>query len=186
MLAGAVPVLMVCYTGFTLPTPVTNAITNRIKLLGRYGYGGKAQTARRRIKTVSANGEEIELRLSTMPTAFGEKLVMRIFDPENSGKKLCRSGLLTRALRLWHNWTSQPHGIIWLLARLDQAKPTTCIPLETSGHARGQCLHNRRPIEMVELHLPDAGTTKHRPELCDVCAPCATRSDIIMVGEIVI
>ena len=56
-------------------------MTSRIKLLGRMDIIEKRRPQDGRIKTRMPNGEEVELRLSTLPTAFGEKLVMRIFDP---------------------------------------------------------------------------------------------------------
>ncbi len=67
---------------YQIPTPVVAAMTSRIKILGRMDVVEKRRPQDGRIKTRSAEGEEIELRLSTMPTAFGEKLVMRIFNPD--------------------------------------------------------------------------------------------------------
>ncbi|HSH98660.1 MAG: GspE/PulE family protein, partial [Methylophilaceae bacterium] len=63
---------------YQLPSTIMNAITSRIKLLGRMDMVEKRRPQDGRIKTVTAEGSEVELRLSTMPTAFGEKLVMRI------------------------------------------------------------------------------------------------------------
>ena len=67
---------------YQMPMGVLNAMTARIKLLGRMDVIEKRRPQDGRIKTRTGDGREIELRLSTMPTAFGEKLVMRIFDPE--------------------------------------------------------------------------------------------------------
>ena len=74
---------------YQLPPDIMNAITSRIKLLGRMDMVEKRRPQDGRIKTLSPSGEEVELRLSTMPTAFGEKMVMRIFTPE----RLCRAWL---------------------------------------------------------------------------------------------
>jgi len=67
---------------YELPPNIMNAITSRIKLLGRMNMVEKRRPQDGRIKTVNSEGHEIELRLSTMPTAFGEKLVMRVFTPD--------------------------------------------------------------------------------------------------------
>ena len=67
---------------YQIPTPVMAAMTSRIKLLGRMDVIEKRRPQDGRIKTVTPEGGEVELRLSTMPTAFGEKLVMRIFNPD--------------------------------------------------------------------------------------------------------
>jgi len=71
----------VLYTVYALPMQALAAVTSRLKILGRMNVAEKRKPQDGRIKTKSPNGEEVELRLSTLPTAFGEKLVMRIFDP---------------------------------------------------------------------------------------------------------
>ena len=67
---------------YQIPMSVMTAMTSRIKILGRMDLVEKRRPQDGRIKTRTAAGQEAELRLSTLPTAFGEKLVMRIFDPE--------------------------------------------------------------------------------------------------------
>ena len=67
---------------YQIPTPVMAAMTSRIKVLGRMDVVEKRRPQDGRLKTVTPDGDEVELRLSTMPTAFGEKLVMRIFNPD--------------------------------------------------------------------------------------------------------
>jgi general secretion pathway protein E len=67
---------------YAIPTPVLIAMTSRIKLLARMEIVEKRRPQDGRIKTVAPCGQEVELRIATMPTAFGEKIVMRIFTPE--------------------------------------------------------------------------------------------------------
>jgi general secretion pathway protein E len=110
---------------YQLPATVTNAITNRIKLLGRMDMVEKRRPQDGRIKTVSADGEEVELRLSTMPTAFGEKLVMRIFDPEILVKNFADLGFSREQTALWNDWTRQPNGIILVTGPTGSGKTTT-------------------------------------------------------------
>ena len=71
---------------YQMPMGVHNAIISRIKLLGRIDVVEKRRPQDGRIKTRNPRGEEVEMRLSTLPTAFGEKMVMRIFDPDNAVK----------------------------------------------------------------------------------------------------
>jgi general secretion pathway protein E len=67
---------------YQMPMGVLGAMTARIKLLGRMDVVEKRRPQDGRIKTRNPGGDEIEMRISTLPTAFGEKMVMRIFDPK--------------------------------------------------------------------------------------------------------
>src|SRR5512141_2919267 len=67
---------------YAIPIPVLVAMTSRIKLLARMEIVEKRRPQDGRIKTLAPDGQEVELRISTMPTAFGEKIVMRIFTPD--------------------------------------------------------------------------------------------------------
>ncbi len=113
---------------YQLPNTVTNAITSRIKLLGRMDMVEKRRPQDGRIKTISENGEEIELRLSTMPTAFGEKLVMRIFDPEILVKNFTDLGFSEDRQRCGTTGRTNPTGSSWSPARQVRARQPLCIP----------------------------------------------------------
>jgi general secretion pathway protein E len=78
---------------YQIPTPVVAAMTSRVKILGRMDVVEKRRPQDGRIKTRTPDNEEVELRLSTMPTAFGEKLVMRIFNPDVLVKDFSDLGL---------------------------------------------------------------------------------------------
>ena len=172
---------------YQLPTTVTNAITNRIKLLGRMDMVEKRRPQDGRIKTVSDNGEEIELRLSTMPTAFGEKLVMRIFDPEILVKNFADLGFSREQTELWNNWTHQPNGIILVTGPTGSGKTTTLYStLKQIATPEVNVCTVEDPIEMIEpafnqmqvqhnigLNFADGVRTLLRQD-----------PDIIMVGEI--
>ncbi|HWI13945.1 MAG TPA: ATPase, T2SS/T4P/T4SS family, partial [Burkholderiales bacterium] len=94
---------------YQIPTPVMAAMTSRIKVLGRMDVVEKRRPQDGRLKTVTPDGEEVELRLSTMPTAFGEKLVMRIFNPENLVKDYGELGFSEEDEQKWSGMISQPH-----------------------------------------------------------------------------
>jgi len=172
---------------YQLPNTVTNAITNRIKLLGRMDMVEKRRPQDGRIKTVSDDGEEIELRLSTMPTAFGEKLVMRIFDPEILVKNFTDLGFSREQTALWDNWTHQPNGIILVTGPTGSGKTTTLYStLKQIATPEVNVCTVEDPIEMIEpafnqmqvqsnigLNFADGVRTLLRQD-----------PDIIMVGEI--
>jgi general secretion pathway protein E len=172
---------------YQLPTTVTSAITNRIKLLGRMDMVEKRRPQDGRIKTVSENGAEIELRLSTMPTAFGEKLVMRIFDPEILVKNFTDLGFSREQIALWDNWTHQPNGIILVTGPTGSGKTTTLYStLKQIATPEVNVCTVEDPIEMIEpafnqmqvqqnigLNFADGVRTLLRQD-----------PDIIMVGEI--
>ncbi|HEU0220509.1 MAG TPA: GspE/PulE family protein [Gallionella sp.] len=172
---------------YQLPATVTNAITNRIKLLGRMDMVEKRRPQDGRIKTVSADGDEIELRLSTMPTAFGEKLVMRIFDPEVLVKNFADLGFSREQTALWNDWTRQPSGIILVTGPTGSGKTTTLYStLKQLATPEVNVCTVEDPIEMIEpafnqmqvqhnigLNFADGVRTLLRQD-----------PDIIMVGEI--
>jgi general secretion pathway protein E len=95
---------------YQMPLGVMNAMTSRIKLLGRMDVVEKRRPLDGRIKTRNPRGEEIEMRLSTLPTAFGEKLVMRIFDPDSVSKDVEALGFAEHEATRWHEITSRPYG----------------------------------------------------------------------------
>ncbi|HWH82945.1 MAG TPA: ATPase, T2SS/T4P/T4SS family, partial [Burkholderiaceae bacterium] len=76
----------VLQTVYQLPPGVMNAMIARVKLLGRMDVVEKRRPLDGRIKTRNPSGDEVEMRLATIPTAFGEKMVMRIFDPDTTVK----------------------------------------------------------------------------------------------------
>jgi len=172
---------------YQLPPNIMNAITSRIKLLGRMDMVEKRRPQDGRIKTLSAEGQEIELRLSTMPTAFGEKLVMRIFSPDISGKDFLSLGFSQAQSDKWNSWTKAPNGIILVTGPTGSGKTTTLYStLKLLATSEVNVCTVEEPIEMVEpafnqmqvqtnigLGFADGIRTLMRQD-----------PDIIMVGEI--
>ena len=110
---------------YQVPPGVMNAITARVKLLGRMDVVEKRRPQDGRIKTRNPRGDEIEMRLSTLPTAFGEKLVMRIFDPDTAVKDLSALGFTPHDAGRWEQLVSRPHGIILVTGPTGSGKTTT-------------------------------------------------------------
>lgn len=110
---------------YEMPTTVMTAVTSRIKILGRMDVAEKRRPQDGRLKTRDQEGSEVELRLSTMPTAFGEKLVMRIFDPETTSKSFEELGFSKQDSEKWESMINQPNGIILVTGPTGSGKTTT-------------------------------------------------------------
>ncbi len=110
---------------YQVPVNVMSAIVGRIKTLGRMDISEKRRPLDGRLKTKTPNGQEIELRLSTVPTALGEKLVMRVFDPEVLRRDHHQLGLSEQELGIWRELVSQPHGIVLVTGPTGSGKTTT-------------------------------------------------------------
>ncbi|TFW14919.1 GspE/PulE family protein [Duganella callida] len=172
---------------YQVPAVVMIAMTARIKLLGRMDVIEKRRPQDGRIKTRTAGGQEVELRLSTLPTAFGEKLVMRIFDPEVVVKTLPELGFPLDDAQRWDALTQRPHGIILVTGPTGSGKTTTLYTtLKALATSEVNVCTVEDPIEMVE---PAFNQMQVQPgiELSfadGVRALMRQDPDIIMVGEI--
>jgi general secretion pathway protein E len=172
---------------YQVPAIVMIAMTARIKLLGRMDVIEKRRPQDGRIKTRTANGQEIELRLSTLPTAFGEKLVMRIFDPDVVVKTLPELGFPYDDAKRWDELTSRPHGIILVTGPTGSGKTTTLYTtLKALATSEVNVCTVEDPIEMVEGAFNQM-QVQHGIDLSfadGVRALMRQDPDIIMVGEI--
>lgn len=110
---------------YDMPATVMAAVTSRIKILGRMDVAEKRKPQDGRMKTRGSDNLEIEMRLSSMPTAFGEKLVMRIFDPEVLQKDASALGFNQRESELWGEMVQHPYGIILVTGPTGSGKTTT-------------------------------------------------------------
>ncbi|MFT7299761.1 MAG: general secretion pathway protein E, partial [Porticoccus sp.] len=97
---------------YELPNQVMTAVTSRLKILGRMCVAEKRMSQYGQVKTETSEGREVELRLSTLPTAFGEKPVMRIFDPGVLLRSFAGLSLSGDDLKRWEDMTGRPHGIV--------------------------------------------------------------------------
>jgi len=172
---------------YQVPAVVMIAMTARIKLLGRMDVIEKRRPQDGRIKTRTAGGQEVELRLSTLPTAFGEKLVMRIFDPDVVVKTLPELGFPLDDAQRWDALTQRPHGIILVTGPTGSGKTTTLYTtLKALATSEVNVCTVEDPIEMVE---PAFNQMQVQPGI-DLSFADGVRAlmrqdpDIIMVGEI--
>lgn len=172
---------------YEMPRHVTNAVTSRIKVLGRMDVAEKRRPQDGRIKTRMADGGEVELRLSTLPTAFGEKLVMRIFDPEVLLRSFEDMGLAGKDGDIWEGMIGRTSGIVLVTGPTGSGKTTTLYTsLRQIATKEVNVSTLEDPIEMV---VDQFNQTQVQPKIgLDFATGVRTLlrqdPDVIMVGEI--
>ncbi len=172
---------------FELPTPVMIAVISRIKVLGRMDLAERRRPQDGRIKTRSPGGREFEMRLSTMPTAFGEKCVLRIFDPDTAFKTLEQLGFDAGEANAWNDLVQRPHGIVLVTGPTGSGKTTTLYSaLRRLATSDVNVCTVEDPIEMI---APEFNQMQVHPAI-DLTFASGVRTlmrqdpDIIMIGEI--
>ena len=177
----------VMHTVYQMPPGVMSAMIARIKLLGRMDVIEKRRPLDGRIKTRNPEGDEVEMRLSTLPTAFGEKMVMRIFDPDTSVKPLDALGFGSHDVKRWEALVARPNGIILVTGPTGSGKTSTLYStLRRLATDEVNVCTIEDPIEMIQpafnqtqvQHSLDLGFAE------GVRALMRQDPDIIMVGEI--
>jgi general secretion pathway protein E len=172
---------------YELPGQVTQAVVARIKTLGRMNIAEKRKPQDSRLKTKTPAGEEIELRLSTLPTAFGEKLVMRVFDPSVLVRNFAELGFSKEDYRRWKEMTSQNNGIVFVTGPTGSGKTTTLYStLKELATVEVNVSTIEDPIEMIEpaFNQMQVNHTIGLDFSTAVRALLRQDPDIIMVGEI--
>jgi len=172
---------------YQIPMSVLNAMTSRIKILGRMDVVEKRRPQDGRIKTRTPDGMEVELRLATLPTAFGEKLVMRIFDPDVLVRDFSELGFGDEEVATWRDMAAHPNGIILVTGPTGSGKTVTLYStLKQLATPEVNVCTLEDPIEMIESTfnqvqvLPDIGMGFAE----GIRALMRQDPDIIMVGEI--
>ncbi|SOB91237.1 general secretion pathway protein E [Alloalcanivorax xenomutans] len=172
---------------YELPAPVMAAVTSRLKILSRLNVAEKRKPQDGRLKTKTPDGNEVELRLSTLPTAFGEKMVMRIFDPEVLVRSFAQMGFSQEDHQAWRAMTGHTHGIVFVTGPTGSGKTTTLYStLKQLATSEVNVCTIEDPIEMVEPSFNqmqvqaniDVGFAE------GVRAMLRQDPDIIMIGEI--
>ncbi len=168
------------------PKKLHPSIISRIKLLARLDLAEKRRPQDGRIKT-EHKGKEIELRVSTLPVAFGEKVVIRVFDPDVLMQDLEKIGFEPREYQLYNSFIRQPNGIILVTGPTGSGKTTTLYSsLRALASPEVNIVTVEDPIEMVLEEFNQVGVQK----AIDVSFATVLRNilrqdpDIIMIGEI--
>ena len=169
-----------------VPYTVHAAITSRVKVLARMNIAERRRPQDGRIKTFRGE-REVELRVASMPTAFGEKIVVRIFDPSILMSDLEDLGFTTLDRERFERWITSPSGLILVTGPTGSGKTTTLY--STLRYLAGPEVNITTiedPIEMVDVRFSQVQVN---PQI-EVTFASALRSmlrqdpDIIMVGEI--
>src|SRR6476646_97834 len=136
---------------YQIPAAVLAAMTSRIKILARMDVVEKRRPQDGRIKTRTPEAGDIELRISSLPTAFGEKLVMRIFDPEVLVRDFRELGFSDEDQRRWNEMSDRPNGIVLVTGPTGSGKTTTLYStLKALATPEVNVCTIEDPIEMVE------------------------------------
>jgi len=171
---------------YTLPHQVHAPIVSRVKMISRMDISEKRRPQDGRIKT-EREGREVELRVSTLPTAFGEKVVVRIFDPETLVQDIAQLGFDPEEKGVFESWIDQPHGLILVTGPTGSGKTTTLYSaLKALAGPDVNVTTIEDPIEMVweafnqvqvqpKIGLDFASALRHI---------LRQDPDVIMVGEI--
>jgi general secretion pathway protein E len=172
---------------YELPTPVMVAAVSRIKILGRMDIAERRRPQDGRIKTRSPGGREVEMRISTMPTAFGEKVVMRIFDPDVVVKNFAELGFNARDEAQWRDMIERPHGIVLVTGPTGSGKTTTLY--STLKHLATPEINVCTIEDPIEMIAPAFNQMQVQQSI-ELTFAAGVRTllrqdpDIIMVGEI--
>ena len=172
---------------FEMPPSVMTAVVSRVKVLGRMDLAERRRPQDGRIKTRSPGGREVEMRLSTMPTAFGEKCVMRIFDPDSAFKSIEQLGFSPEEAAGWNELVARPHGIVLVTGPTGSGKTTTLYStLKRLATPDVNVCTVEDPIEMI---APEFNQMQVQANIdLDFAAGVRTLlrqdPDIIMIGEI--
>lgn len=177
----------VLHNVYELPAQVGIAVISRLKILGRLNVAEKRKPQDGRIKTKGENDKEIELRLSTLPTAFGEKMVMRIFDPDVLLRSFPDLGFSAEDSRRWERMATQPNGIILVTGPTGSGKTTTLYStLRQLATTEVNVCTIEDPIEMVEplFNQMQVQSNIDLSFSSGIKALMRQDPDIIMIGEI--
>jgi len=170
----------------TVPYTVHGAITSRVKVMAGMNIAERRRPQDGRIKTYRAD-REVELRVSSMATAFGEKIVVRVFDPTVLLADVQELGLNAEEREIYENWVTTPNGLILVTGPTGSGKTTTLY--STLRYLSGPEINITTVEDPIELIDPRFCQVQVNPQI-DISFASALRTilrqdpDIIMVGEI--
>jgi general secretion pathway protein E len=169
-----------------MPKIVHAAVVSRIKTMSRLDIAEKRRPQDGRVKT-TRGGRDVELRVSTLPVAFGEKVVLRIFDPQVVMQDLTNLGFYPDELEHFNDFITRPHGILLVTGPTGSGKTTTLYSaLKVIATREVNVTTIEEPIEMV---YEDFNQTAVQPKVGITFASALRHilrqdPDVIMVGEI--
>ena len=168
------------------PGSMASAITSRLKIMANLDIAERRLPQDGRIRCM-VQGRKLDLRMSTLPTGYGEKVVMRILDTKSINVELENLGFDENTFTLWKKQVDAPHGIVLVTGPTGSGKTTT---LYASLRQIDKNTMNVSTVEdPIEYHL-DGITQTQTHEKIGMTFAAALRSllrqdpDVIMLGEI--
>jgi general secretion pathway protein E len=168
-----------------IPKAVHGAIANRFKIMSRLDIALK-RPQDGRIRTARGDAE-MELRVSTIPTAFGDKIVIRVLDPNVLVRDLSELGFLPDERDVFERWLLRPHGLVVVTGPTGSGKTTTLYSaLQALTSPEVNVVTIEDPIEMVHEDFNQiAANTKTGTTFAEALRHVLRQDpDVIMVGEI--
>jgi len=177
----------VLHTIYNLPKAVHSALISRVKFLARLDIAEKRRPQDGRIKLGTKNEREIEVRVSTVPVSFGEKVVLRLLDPSGAVESIAKLGFSERDYKVYKSFMNAPHGIVLVTGPTGSGKSTTLYStLKEISTPEKNIVTVEDPVEMVDEEFNQIAVQP----LIDVTFSTILRNilrqdpDIIMIGEI--
>ena len=174
------------HTSLELPTKVHEAVVARIKILAKLRLDEKRKPQDGRFSATVEN-RRIDFRVSTFPTEYGEKVVMRILDRSDATATLTSIGLSNTQLAAIRDMMKVPYGIILIAGPTGSGKSTTLFAMLSETDRETENVVSLE--DPVEYEIPGVAQSQVRPEI-DYTFANGLRSilrqdpDVIMVGEI--
>jgi len=177
----------VLHTSLTLPAKVQQQVVSRIKIMAQLRLDEKRKPQDGRFSANLEDGQKVDFRVSTFPTQYGEKVVMRILDKNSSVESLENIGLSPENLATVRELLGVPYGIVLIAGPTGSGKSTTLFAMLSELDRETQNVVSLE--DPVEYDIPGVAQSQVRPEIGYTFAS-GLRSilrqdpDIIMVGEI--
>ncbi|WP_370452614.1 GspE/PulE family protein [Lysinibacillus sp. SGAir0095] len=170
----------------SLPKHMQNMLSARVKIMGGLNITENRIPQDGRIKT-TVNFKPIDIRLSTLPTIFGEKIVMRILDLSNAATDVDKLGLNSKNEQLFRKMIARPNGIVLITGPTGSGKSTTLYA--ALSHLNKEGVNIITVEDPVEYQLEGVNQIQVKEEV-GLTFAAGLRSilrqdpDIVMIGEI--
>jgi hypothetical protein len=141
------------------------ALISRLKIMAELDIAEKRLPQDGRI-SLRIGGRAIDVRVSTLPSAHGERAVLRLLDKTEAKFTLEGLGMSGEVLQRFERLVQQPHGIVLVTGPTGSGKTTTLYAALAGGHRHHQCADGRGPDRVRAAgHRPDPGQPEDRPDL---------------------
>ena len=169
------------------PLKLRNALTSRVKIMSELDIAERRLPQDGRIKLKMGRGKEMDFRVSTLPTLFGEKVVLRLLDKGNLQLDMTKLGFERQQLDVFQNCIHRPYGMVLVTGPTGSGKTTTLYSALSELNTSSENISTAE--DPVEFNLPGINQVQMHEDI-GLNFAASLRSflrqdpDIIMVGEI--